>query len=94
MDVIVLKDGYAERFNMEIPKEAYNLNVSYIYNTESFLVGSIAKVLLHPTLTLYFDSSIDVSFKLLEKVKILVFLTNNLGIRSTIDFDNVQFKAT
>jgi hypothetical protein len=36
----------------------------------------------------------DVSFKLLEKVKILVTMTNNLGIKSTIDFDNVQFKST
>lgn len=36
----------------------------------------------------------EVSLKLLEKVKILVTLTNNLGIRSTIDFDNVQFKST
>jgi hypothetical protein len=34
----------------------------------------------------------DISFKLLEKVKILVTLTNNLGIKSTIDFDNVKFK--
>jgi len=57
-------------------------------------VGSIAKVLLHPTLRLSFDQTLDVNFKLLEKVKILVSLTNNLGIRSTIDFDNVQFKAT
>lgn len=41
-----------------------------------------------------FDRNMEVSFKLLEKVKILVTLTNNLGIKSTIDFDNVQFKAT
>ena len=58
------------------------------------MVGSIAKILLHPKLSLIFDRTMDVSFKLLEKVKILVTLTNNLGIKSTIDFDNVEFKST
>lgn len=70
------------------------MDIAYIYNTESFIVGSIAKVLLHPKLSMTFDRNMDVSFKLLEKVKILVTLTNNLGIKSTIDFDNVQFKST
>jgi hypothetical protein len=41
-----------------------------------------------------FDRNMDVSFRLLEKVKILVTLTNNLGIKSTVSFDNVQFKST
>lgn len=77
-----------------MPREFYTLNVAYIYNTESFIVGSIAKVLLHPRLSIGFDRAMEVSLRLLEKVKILVTLTNNLGIRSTIDFDNIQFKST
>jgi hypothetical protein len=67
--------------------------MTYIYNTESFIVGSIAKILLHPRLNLAFDRNIDVSLKLLQKVKILITLTNNLGIKSTISFDNVEFKS-
>lgn len=94
MSVIVTKDGYAERFDVYVPSEAYYLDIGYIYNTESFIVGSMAKVLIHPKLSLNFDRSMDVSLKLLEKVKILVTMTNNLGIKSTIDFDNVQFKST
>ena len=31
------------------------LDVGYIYNTESFIVGSIAKILLHPRLYLTYD---------------------------------------
>lgn len=68
--------------------------MSYIYNSESFIVGSIAKILLHPLLRLTCNPEIDVNFKLLEKVKILVTFTNNLGIKSTIDFDNVQLKSS
>jgi hypothetical protein len=49
---------------------------------------------LHPRLNLAFDRNIDVSLKLLQKVKILITLTNNLGIKSTISFDNVEFKST
>lgn len=77
-----------------MPSENYYLEVAYLYNTESFIVGSIAKVLLHPKLNLAFDRAMEVSFKLLEKVSILVTLTNNLGIKSTINFDNVQFKSS
>lgn len=42
-----------------------NLDMAYLYNTESFIVGSIAKVLLHPRLNLSFDRNIDISLKLL-----------------------------
>jgi hypothetical protein len=92
--LVVIKDGYAEKLNVYVPAESYYLDMAYLYNTESFIVGSIAKVLLHPRLNLSFDRNIDVSLKLLKKVKILVNLTNNLGIKSTISFDNVQFKET
>lgn len=51
-------------------------------------------MLLHPQLALEFNPGMQASLKLLEKVKILVTLTNNLGIKSTIDFDNVQFRAS
>lgn len=94
MNLIFVKDDFAERFTVTVPRESYYLHINYIYNNESFIVGSKAKILLHPRLKLPFDTEVDVSFKLLEKVKILVTLTNNLGIKSTIDFDNVQFKST
>lgn len=89
-----MKDGFAERFVVTVPRESYYLDISYIYNNESFIVGSKAKILLHPHLRMPFDAEVDVSFKLLEKTRIVVTLTNNLGIRSSIDFDNVQFKST
>lgn len=89
-----MKDGYADQFDVYVPSENYDLNIAYIYNTESFIVGSIAKILLHPRLSLSFNRTMSVSFKLLEKVSISVTLTNNLGIRSTISFDNVQFKSS
>jgi hypothetical protein len=94
LSLVITKDGYAERFNVYVPRESYYIDMAYIYNSESFIVGSIAKILLHPRLNLVFDRNMDVSFRLLEKVKILVTLTNNLGIKSTVSFDNVQFKST
>ena len=94
LSLVITKDGYAERFNVYVPRESYYIDMAYIYNSESFIVGSIAKILLHPRLNLAFDRNMDINFRLLEKVKILVTLTNNLGIKSTVSFDNVQFKST
>ena len=94
ISLVVVKDGYAQKFNLYVPRESYYIDMTYIYNTESFIVGSIAKILLHPRLNLAFDRNMDVSLKLLQKVKISITLTNNLGIKSTISFDNVEFKST
>jgi hypothetical protein len=92
LSLIISKDGYSERFSVSVPSESYSLNIAYIYNNENFIVGSIAKVLLHPRLSLRFNENMDVSLKLLQKVKIMVTLINSLGIRSTIDVDNIEFK--
>jgi hypothetical protein len=47
-----VKDKFAERKYVSIGQENYQFNASYIYNTESFIVGKKCKVIIHPVLKL------------------------------------------
>ena len=86
-----MKDGYCEKINVEVPSEEYSFKVGYIYGDESFIVGNKTKVILHPRLYLQADEEMKINLKLLKEVKISVELLNNQNIKSTLEFDNIQF---
>ena len=93
LELILVKDSYAEKIYTVINPEEYNLNIGYLYSPESFIVGNKARVALHPRLTLAYDTEKKVSLKLLDKVSISVSLKNAQGNDTNLSFDNVKFKA-
>lgn len=69
--------NYAERIPIQFVREAYQLNIGYIYNEESFLIGKKAKILLNARLTL---SDIIMNLELLTNIKVTATVTNSQGI--------------
>ena len=59
-----------------------------LYNSESFIVGKKAKVILHPVLKLGQEK---ISVQNLSNVSIKVDLNNNLNVKSSIKHENVKF---
>lgn len=89
MNIVAVKDGFAELIPIEVQAEAYNWSIGYIYNSESFIVGTKAKVVIHPRLSLYGE---PLPLNLLKDTKISVGMTNSQGIKSFLSFDNIKFE--
>lgn len=69
MNIIAVKDSYAELIDVAIPAESYSWNIGYIYGYESFIVGNKAKIAIHPRLKLQDEC---IGLKILTKSKITV----------------------
>ena len=92
LNLILTKEQYAEKISVRVPMEEYKLRVGYIYGAESFLVGTKAKVILHPMLSLSSNRANTVSLGLLSKTKITVQMMNAQGTPTSLTFDNVRFR--
>ena len=92
-EMCVVKEGYCESIEVDVPVEDYRLEVGYIYGSESFIVGNKAKIILHPRLYLQ-ANSMKVDLGLVKDVKITVDMENNQGIKNTLEFDNVKFSSS
>lgn len=69
--------------------EQYKFDVGYLFNTESFLVGKKAKIILHGRLSMN-DS--PMSLQLLNSTKATVNITNHQNISTFYEFDLDQWK--
>ena len=70
-------------FNKSFVNESYSLDLGYIYNAESFVVGQKAKIVLHGRLKL---GNKQFSITKLKNTKIKVNLTNSQNIKSLYTF--------
>ena len=84
IDLVASLGNYAQKFIKGIDPESYGVNVGYIYNCESFAVGSKAKILLHGRLKL---GNKKVTLGLLQNIKARVTVTSNLAIKTFFSFD-------
>jgi hypothetical protein len=83
-DTIVAAVGdYAESFQKKFEEEKYKFDVGYIYNTESFIVGRKAKIILHGRLSMNGKS---MNLQLLKNTKVTVTVTNNQDIKTTFPY--------
>ena len=70
-----MHEGYAVKERVQVEPYQYCFDIDYVYHSESFIKGSKAKIVLHPSLTLHGK---QVPLSHLKKTKITVNTVNNL----------------
>lgn len=76
---------------VRLNSEKYQFDCCYIYNTETFVMGATAKVLVSPRLTL---NGLVANMNVVKNVQISVTTFTDSDIPSTQNFNNLNFSKT
>lgn len=85
-----MHDGFAEISEITLSTEEYEFKGTYIYNQESFLQGSKAKVLVHTSLSL---NGVASTMTLIQDQVIKVTVKNHQDIPTIIEFRDIRFDS-
>ena len=90
VDAILVHNEFAELKSVRLRAESFEFKCAYIYNFESFLMGSKAKVLVQPRL---FLNQQPIGLDILQECVATVTTTNEDGVPSKFTFDKLKLSA-
>ncbi|EAR85110.2 hypothetical protein TTHERM_00530680 (macronuclear) [Tetrahymena thermophila SB210] len=87
---ILIHNDFSSITDLQTLTEDYSFQCAYIYNTQSMLMSSKAKILIQPRL--YFNKQ-PAPLSMLKESKIIVTTVNSMGIPSSTTFNKIEFES-
>ncbi|KAL4440764.1 hypothetical protein ABPG74_013745 [Tetrahymena malaccensis] len=85
---ILIHNDFSSITDLQTLTEDYSFKCAYIYNTQSMLMSSKAKILIQPRL--YFNNQ-PAPLTMLKESKVVVTTINSMGIPSSTTFNKIEF---
>lgn len=86
--LVIINGNHAELTQFSVASESYTFECAYLYNSETFLMGNKAKIVLQPRL--YVNSSMPVGFDILKDVTVTVTTYNNMSVPTSTKFEDLE----
>ncbi|KAL4490234.1 hypothetical protein ABPG72_004273 [Tetrahymena utriculariae] len=87
---ILIHNDFSSITDLQTLIEDYSFDCAYIYNTQSMLMSSKAKILIQPRL--YFNKQ-HAPLTMLKESKVIVTTVNAMGIPSSTTFNKIEFDS-
>lgn len=87
---VIIHNDFSSITTISTLVERFTFNCAYLYNTQSMLMSSKAKVLIQPRL--YFNNE-PAPLTILKDSKIVVTSVNAMGISSSTTFNKIEFNS-